>query len=341
MHLYYHQGVMAWELAYVWSAFKAAAPAVTLEMLASAARASNWQFPRRLGRAQGFAARLFNPKLWDDDCFKGIAEDAAAVMPLLRYFLWQLCQPRGLLVAEMNSFECLCKIHCELRRLKHKNTPLCDEDLGLLRELEEQHHSKFLTAYSAEKMKPKHHHRFHLTAGCLLLGMLPDCHVHEKKHQIYKTSLCDRYEGQLGHSRLFARRCLTNMLLETLQQLKETGLPCWELHGVQKPASPGMRAALRCQLLKTAPTARIGKSEYHAGDILVFSEDRAVVLLECFTDGMHIWLLGSKLQALSKHPWGQKWLSTDGKLLWEASLETELLLPQWWRWEGDAVVTLR
>ena len=60
---------------------------------------------------------------------------------------------------------------------------------------------------------------------------------YEKKHMIYKSTLCDRFEGCVKDHEAFARVCIASMLQETTRQLKAAGLARWELLGERQDAS--------------------------------------------------------------------------------------------------------
>ena len=341
MHVYYHQGVASWEIGLVWSAMQAAAPNLSLKTLAETAVSSGWVCPGWHKASRQLPARLLHEKLFDEEGYKGQAEQASPLIPLLRYYLHELFAPRGLLRAQRASFDCLAEIHGQMRRLRYLQRPVVAEDVQQLQELEGRHQKLFIEAYTEAYCKPKHHHRFHLAQSCLLLGMLPACEVHEKKHTIYKSTLCDRFEGRVCEPKRFARLCLANMLQDTIRQLKTFGVSRWELDGQREAAAPKLRAALRCPSLQTASIAVLWKHRFSAGDLLVFSDSLAGMLRECLSDGSNIWLLADKLQLLSRHTWGHRWKRAGESLLWKVTTEEEVSLPQWWHPEDDVLLSLR
>ena len=111
MHVYYHQGVASWEIGLVWSAMQAAAPNLSLKTLAETAVSSGWVCPGWHKASRQLPARLLHEKLFDEEGYKGQAEQASPLIPLLRYYLHELFAPRGLLRAQRASFDCLAEIH--------------------------------------------------------------------------------------------------------------------------------------------------------------------------------------------------------------------------------------
>ncbi|CAE7526536.1 unnamed protein product [Symbiodinium sp. KB8] len=318
MHLYYHQGLISWEVANVWAAFRQQAPGLTLQMLKDTVTATKWYGPGNSNHARpAYIGSLFHEKLWADGQYKGQAEDASALVPLLRYYLEVLCRPRGLLEKELASFNGLADLHSEIRRLQFAFRPLGEDDVQDLRKFEEKQQQLYVDAYGADETRPKHHHRFHLSEGCVLLKMMPSCMTHEAKHQIYKQNLCDRYQSKVKVPRVFLRKCLTIMLETTVHQQKKLGMARWQLNEPCNAAAGNLRRALSSSGLLEAKSMTMWQSTVSVGDVLIFSKQDAGVVLQCLGDDQALWLLLQSLQHLSDHAWGCRWQLTQKQKLWK------------------------
>ena len=347
MHVYFQNGIVSWELQHLRDALRAAVPEFSLPALAGAAARDGWTGPGvSRHHSAGYLRTLFQEKYFQDSGYKGKAEEQWAVVPLARYYVSRDLAARPLLLQkERLSLDALADVVQELRALRYRWMPVtAPEHVARLESLQEKHQKAFNAAYDGQlNGKPKHHMARHLGQSAVMLGFLPNCSTQESKHKLYKGGLTERLCRSLNKPGLFARQILTEMLLKGLSHLSKTELISWGLCAEHvKPAHERLKAALRCPDLRTAKAMRLWQSTVTVGDVLIFSSGRGGVVEQCLGSSGHLWALLRPMTPVpqGKHAWGSIWQLCDSYLCWEAAPTEHMLMPQWWRFEGQRVICL-
>ena len=159
------------------------------------------------------------------------------VYPILKHFVLTVIAKTGHLRAEVNSFSCLCSVLDMLQNLK--------KGIGSPTELAKvikQHMASFLAVYTPEDAKPKHHFLVHIPAQVARDGLLLDCFVLERKHQMLKAC-CNWIDNTCS----FEKSTLARAVLE---QRRELDKPGWTAHGLQGQPNHFRFKALAKRLLR-------------------------------------------------------------------------------------------
>lgn len=145
-----------------------------------------------------------------------------------------------------------------LRSLEYAWRPMGPEDARALEAVQSRHQELFCGAWGEALSKPKHHHRFHLSAAMEQLRFLPTCEIHEKKHGWLKSGgLVDRLETLLNDALGFQKAILPRFLEATLTHAAE-GFAPWGALKPLKAASKDLKARLRADSRQVAILGRPG-----------------------------------------------------------------------------------
>ena len=340
-HCYYSNGVASWECGLLQHELQKRG--ITLQALKKAACQDTWHQPGRDNGAATIRA-LLHDNLFDGKTFRGSAKECAKVIFLLQYYAQALLRGHADCQPALRSFTLLREVASEMRRLQHLWTGIRQaSDVSRFRALQTSHQEAFAAAYTAEAMKPKHHHRMHLPDACLKLGILPSTEVHESKHRQVKSSGCmDRQKKATNQSENMQRGLLPRLLDSNLRLANEYGLGAWEpMRGPTQPAAPQLRRALEDGSLRSCKKGLcLLQSQIHVGDV-AFWGDAGGIVTECLSGkAAGLAVLADELRKLSDMPYGSIWQRTGGTAINKLTLQSSLLLPSWWRFQGDKIVCL-
>lgn len=332
MHLYYSNGVAAWELNNLLSRLPSIG--LTLEVLQDALCSAPWQRGSGRKASKSWLKGLLHASLFTGDSYRGDASNLMALLPLLYYYLHQTVEKANLLVNEMKSFRLLMQIHQELRAIQWSQKRL---DTSRLATLQSQHQEKFLLAYT--HCKPKHHYRFHLPQQLEAEQCYIDCMAMEKQHKKYKSLVsadrfgnCARgvYNNEGKYSSVLLERILANHLkaLETFQ-FKSGLLPplktSYDLQGNR---------------LTTSKRAIIRETQVGVGDVLLHGKVSGIVLdLFTLVSDERVQVRFNILQPIRHDVSSSRWKKTH---VYEVLVESDIgRRPTFWALEdNDEVLCL-
>ena len=227
MHTYLHNGVASWELALFVQALLSHS-GITLRDLQLTAMEDKWQSLKCTKRGASYMKNLLHERMFGDGLYKGQAHHTAALLPLLHYYVETVVRPSNSLPQSyIKSFLTVCEIVSSVRELQHSLKPVSAEDVGRLNQLQRAHH-KLFEVYGVEH-KPKHHHRMHMPQHWLSCRVVVACDPLESKHMVYKSGVADRQKSHVTDFEKFSNACLPRLLQTSVEIIKETGLPFWEL----------------------------------------------------------------------------------------------------------------
>eukprot|EP00438_Fugacium_kawagutii_P035293 Skav215241 [mRNA] locus=scaffold811:68130:69437:- [translate_table: standard] len=226
MHTYLCNGVASWEVCLFLEALFAHTD-LRLDDLRQSIADDSW---KRAGAYPSYIKNLLRPRLLGEGLYKGQAHQTRAVLPLLRYYVAKVVGPSGHLPQGfLDSFFCVCKIDCLVRRMQQSLFSIPAQDLRQLDELQKQHQALF-KIYGVEH-KPKHHHRMHFPQMFANIGTLISCEPLESKHQLYKAGVGDRQRALVKDFAAFSSSVLPRLLKLSAEILARQGLRFWQLTG--------------------------------------------------------------------------------------------------------------
>ncbi|CAE7660659.1 unnamed protein product [Symbiodinium sp. CCMP2592] len=335
LHAYFVNGVASWE---VGLAMRELQSIRDLDALWQLVQDEGWQ-PR--AETAGELKSCFRSTLYDsNDGFKGNGALCWNFVFLLYYLVHKLLHKAELKPAVCRSFFLLKSISAELRRLKASKRPLASADVQMLHRLQQQHQEAWPQAWGRETMRPKHHHRLHLPAGCVTLSFLPNCETQESKHRVYKSYIAAHQRAHVNVSSKFQIALLSRLLNVTLRESEEHGLllpP--ELLKPFRPASCELRAFASDPDLQSGKALRFGKLLIRPQDVIMW-DDKAAQVLECFRGRSGFCVLTVRLQLLRKHAWGSVWQTTDRQTLLPLTPSADINLPLYMRCVGNTISCL-
>ena len=321
LHAYFCNGVASWE---VGLAMRELQSVSDLDALWHLVQEEAWvtTFPH------GELKSCFRATLYDtNDGFKGSGTLCWNFVFLLYYLVHQLLHKADLKPAVCRSFFLLKSICAELRRLRWLKRPLAAADVQTLHRLQQQHQEAWPEAWGRQSMRPKHHHRLHLPAGCVALSFLPNCETHEAKHRIFKSYVGLHQKKLVNDSSRFQIAVLPRMLNVTLRESEENGLllpP--ELQKPLRAASSELRAFAGDPELQSGKALRFGKLLIRPQDVIMW-DAKAAQVLECFRGRSGFCVLTLRLQLLQKKAWGSIWQITDRRTLLPLSPSADIDVP--------------
>ncbi|CAJ1443806.1 unnamed protein product, partial [Effrenium voratum] len=333
LHLYFSNGCASWELAMVLSAAREKS-ALELADLQTFAHTLQWQrAAHNEKKSPAWRKGMLCSKKFAEDGFRGPAYECRALVPLVRFFLQEVCNSDALR-PEVRSFSALADICAELSKLLR----LPGRDPEQLARLQSEHQRLYIAAYGRAACKPKHHHRMHLPLQASRLGVVCGCESMEAKHRVFKNCIADRV-GQFAGGGIPAAS-LPRLLLSHVHELDQHDV--FEL-GLRKPTEC---SALRQHLPRgdrsvplAAKEARLPHVSVACGDVLRM-RDEACVVRACCDNGSLLFIVQElrfdPCMQLVRASAGASWwtLSSNVKTVTELCVR-EALHPFWWLWETD------
>eukprot|EP00438_Fugacium_kawagutii_P002335 Skav205348 [mRNA] locus=scaffold418:36848:38836:+ [translate_table: standard] len=181
MHLYYANGIVCTEIQLLLTEVHKVT-GKTIDDIKQTVLDAGWERPKHAkkdGENKWWCQRLFKTTFFTGSMYKGSAAQTRALAPLLAWLaehVWLHIVPlRHAALSFLALSRCL---HC-------LQTLPTTRDFELLRRLQREHHDCFRAVWP-EHLRPKHHHRLHLSDHYLTAGCIPSCWGPESKHRDYK-----------------------------------------------------------------------------------------------------------------------------------------------------------
>ena len=152
--------------------------------------------------------------------FKASATEILMLYPVIRLFITTTIARSGNLTDEVRSFCCMCRV-LDILQLAKKNI-FGPNDLA---QAIKEHLQAFVRTYTASEVKPKHHFMVHIPAQIARDGLLLDCFVLERKHQMLKA--CCNW---IDNTSAFERSAIARAVQEQCRELEQPG---WNKNGLQ------------------------------------------------------------------------------------------------------------
>lgn len=311
-----------------------------MEDIRDEALAAHWLRPSRSGRASGSLLRsLFSRKMYKDGHWRGPARMCRRLVFMLQFYVTGVERRTGA-TPETRSFAAMHACCRLLRSLEYAWRPMGPEDARALEAVQSRHQELFCGAWGAALSKPKHHHRFHLSAAMEQLRFLPTCEIHEKKHGWLKSGgLVDRLETPLNDGLGFQKAILPRFLEATLTHAAE-GFAPWGALEPLKAASKDLKARLRDASAQTAAKAQFWGVQVGPGDLVWLpGGEPAGQIRACVTGKSGCVLLCRRMRRLAWEPYGSRWLLLADEFLLQPGKGGALELPSWWRFDEANAVT--
>ena len=173
---------------------------------------------------------------FNNNGFKASGSEILVIYPILRWLCADSLEPNGVAIPEVQSFIAMCAVLDHVRPGTFcKNTALLDQAVS-------EHMAKFISAYSASLVKPKHHMAHHQGEQLRRDGMLLDTWAPERFHKITKSCVDD-----VTNTVAFERSCIVRLVASVVNELETPArdrllgkcTPCDELEP-GATMSPGM-----------------------------------------------------------------------------------------------------
>ena len=119
--------------------------------------------------------------------YKGSASQCLDVLPLLGFFAIEMLDNCEEMRPHVRSLIALWRVTSHILNAKN-----CIDTIHGLQKLQQAHLELFITCYTADKVRPKHHFASHIEQQALDAGILLDCFPGERKNNTFKHVLCPR-----------------------------------------------------------------------------------------------------------------------------------------------------
>ena len=339
MHCYFCNGVASAEVFRVVQALEQSG--VKLQQLRQMAVNSGWQ---KVGQASKTKIeRILADKMFEGETYKGDADDTRGAVYLLQYYLAEILQDSDQMIPERASFHAL-KICCVHLHDLHLNwqAPSAVEEVRPLHEAQLEHQRRFVDAYGADAVKPKHHHRLHIPTAVLQLGVLPNCAVQESKHRVMKgAKLVDRQVGKLNEASQLQKSLLPRLLMTVAESANNHGLATWALSEPSKPADQLLRQSLNDSSLKASKKAELLQISIMQNDVIFWAESAGQVLCCLFGDETGMLLHMRPLQLIKRASWGSAWKQIQAETFClRMRVSHQIHRPTWVREDSNCVICL-
>ena len=239
---------------------------------------SAWEFAH-VHKTRGAAvADLFSESRANasTETFKAGASEVLLVYPLFRHFVVKLLSPSVAMSGPVSSLLALCDVVDEVLRVKRGH----GRRLALLIASIKKYLTVFVNTYSADLVRPKHHFLHHIPQQIERDGMLLDCWVHERKHQMVKRSC-----NWVDNTSQFEKSALARALNEQSRQLGEPSCFCT---GLRAPFMlwPEAREVFGTAVMVSRALSHEGFL-VHTGDVVLLQDEVFKVSVCVNADGLH------------------------------------------------------
>ena len=192
-----------------------------------------WNWPNDKQQKGKSLHQIFNAarEASSSDHFKCSASEVLMLFPIMQHFVLTVVAPTGKPSKEIESFTSCCIVLRELQAIK--------KGMGSVETLQQairNHMANFLDAYGLDCFKPKHHFAMHLPAQIQRDGLVLDCFVLERKHQMIKAC-CNWVDNTCS----FEKSAIARAVLEQTRLLQQPG---WTQSGLKGPSKDCPHLAL-------------------------------------------------------------------------------------------------
>lgn len=174
-----------------------------------------------------------------------------------------------------------------------------------------------------------------------MLGRVPDCSTHEKKHRLLKAGgLVDRQKGKLSAYTEMQASLGKRFLAHVIDQGLEFGLRAW---GLDTPhAAPQVfKTGWDLPDLQTSVSATLGRVHVRQDSVL-FCENTAVYVHHCFfSHAPGLFFEVQPLRRVQVHTWGSTWQREPGGRRVLRATPRAYDAPLWFRCVGQDIECLR
>lgn len=338
MHTMLHNACAGWELALFFRAIQKETD-VTLDHLLDSSLKAKWTGPGiSMHGYMSYMKGLWSSKAWSETLYKGQSQQVESIIPLMRYFAVEAFSSCTALTNEYNSFMLLADIVTELRKLHYLPCVSSRADVSDLDRVMELHQRAFTLAYSKDQVKPKHHHRRHISAAFLKFRLGLRCEQHESKHRSYKGGIAERHKSQINEE--FAFALLPRMLMHQSDRLDKIPLLTARLLE-PKPASQRLKSMLGDPTLEMGKALARFHSTTHVKDVVLFGTGDAGVVQHCVAGQQGLAFVLQKLIHSGTKPWGTIWTLGNEQCAVRITADLCFTVPPWWRRHGQQFFCLR
>eukprot|EP00438_Fugacium_kawagutii_P017171 Skav229162 [mRNA] locus=scaffold1381:220437:222428:- [translate_table: standard] len=272
MHIYFSNGICCVEIPLL--IFKVQhVTNMTVGEILQAVTNAGWKRPSGLlrhGENDYWRKTLFTAAYFSEkSLYKGGAKQTLALMSLLRWLTQDVWIKHPDLHDAASCFLLLCRCCDCLRNIAQTR------DFATLAVLQQQHHEAFVRTWP-DKIRPKHHHRFHLSEHYIRHRFIPTLWGMEAKHKDYKSVFAANMQQWLTERNGgvdFSQRLLPRLLLRHAELLNDSPMSPhgWILENEFSQEEVERETGLtNCNL---SARARIGSMNVGEGDMVLWGRE--------------------------------------------------------------------
>eukprot|EP00438_Fugacium_kawagutii_P025331 Skav230906 [mRNA] locus=scaffold3693:74068:75429:- [translate_table: standard] len=271
MHLYFANGIVCTEIQLLLSEVQRVT-GKTVDDVKATVLDAGWVRPKhsvKEGENAYWCKRLFKVTFFTGTMYKGSASQTRALAPLLSWLAESVWQHMPLLRDAALSFLAL---HRCVQCLKTLNQT---KNFALLSELQRAHQIAFAKVWS-KAIRPKHHHRLHLSEQYIATGCIPTCWGPESKHKDYKGIFASHTQHLLtekdGGSQ-FSLSLLPRLLNRHADMLRDASISVqgWSLENPFSHEQVFRETNIRdCSI---ASTCKVGAVRFCEGDMILWGQN--------------------------------------------------------------------
>ena len=340
MHCYYSNGICSAEIVLLLRAVQQHA-GLGISQLEEAATSANWVRPySNMGKTTEspyWCRRLWTKSFFEGEVYKGTATQTMALVALLRWLCVYVFSTYPALNRHVQCFLLLCSCVACLRKIA------VTKDYNELARRQAKHHECFASLYG-QALRPKHHHRLHLSDHYGRHGLAVSAWGCEAKHQTYKSVVSANFKQFLTEKhggREFALHVLPRLLMNHVESLKDHPFvwafelvnPFDEKDVFKASGLEGCRIAKQCHLtlcdLKENDVILWGREMERAGRCHFFLEKN---------DTMYIYL--SLLEPVQRTEAMHSFLVTNDRVFVQFDPKMFLQIPSWISVDGNKIACL-
>ena len=335
MHCYFSTGIVNTELVlFLGQAWKVAK--IKTDDLLETMKAAAWRRPGKPS-AVSELKRLFGHQLFGEEIYKGSAEQTKLILPLLRWIAEAWLQRMPSMKESAECFLALCRCTDQLQ--------LCNaETRWSTLEQAQCHHQRLFSALYPDSVRPKHHHRLHLSQQYEKLKMQISCWGVEAAHQSYKKCFADNFDHLLqpGTEGMYSRHIMPRLLLRYMEMCNETPF----LTNGFKLLSPFDEAAVESATgIKDASISakcRTHVMEIKENDVLLWGKERdqGGIIRFFLVRNNKLFLYATPLELRDKTEATRTFSSKDANQFYQWVLLPEPCHPTWQSCNENTIVVL-
>ena len=335
MHCYFSTGIVNTELVlFLGQAWKVAK--IKTDDLLETMKAAAWRRPGKPS-AVSELKRLFGHQLFGEEIYKGSAEQTKLILPLLRWIAEAWLQRMPSMKESAECFLALCRCTDQLQ--------LCNaETRWSTLEQAQCHHQRLFSALYPDSVRPKPHHRLHLSQQYEKLKMQISCWGVEAAHQSYKKCFADNFDHLLqpGTEGMYSRHIMPRLLLRYMEMCNETPF----LTNGFKLLSPFDEAAVESATgIKDASISakcRTHVMEIKENDVLLWGKERdqGGIIRFFLVRNNKLFLYATPLELRDKTEATRTFSSKDANQFYQWVLLPEPCHPTWQSCNENTIVVL-